>query len=105
MKRQRTVIAMVAAAVLAVVVSVAAAPKAEANKGVFAPLEVGQQVGLKEGASGYTISVVPGVQLGQKVVEVGTDYVVLEDPTGTTQTRIPVTAVRAVVVTRLPKEK
>jgi hypothetical protein len=65
---------------------------------------VGQQVGLKETHAGYTITVMAGVPLGQKVVEVGTDYVLLEDPTGATQTRIPVTAVRAVVVTRLSKD-
>ena len=103
MTRQRIVIAVVAVAALAV--AVAAAPKAEPKKGLFAPLEVGHQVGLKEGAGGYTISVMPGIPLGQKVVEIGSDYVVLEDPTGTTQTRIPITAVRAVVVTRLPKDK
>ena len=103
MKHPRLILASVASIVLAV--AVAAAPKAEPKKGLFAPLEVGHQVGLKEGAGGYTISVMPGIPLGQKVVEVGTDYVVLEDPTGTTQTRIPVTAVRAVVVTRLPKDK
>src|SRR4051794_21059893 len=102
MKRQRVVIAAVASVILPV--GVAAAPKAEARKGLFAPLEVGQQVGLKEAAGGYTITVVAGVPLGQKVVEVGTDYVVLEDATGTTQTRIPATAVRAVVVTKLPKD-
>jgi len=103
MQRQRIVIMAIALAAL--VVAVAAAPKAEAKKGLFAPLEIGQQVGLKEAAGGYTISVMPGIPLGQKVIEVGSDYVVLEDPTGTTQTRIPATAVRAVVVTRLPKDK
>ena len=103
MKHPRLVLAAVAVAALAV--AVAAAPKAEPKKGLFAPLEVGQQVGLKEAAGGYTISVMPGVPLGLKVIEVGGDYVVLEDPTGTTQTRIPITAVRAVVVTKLPKDK
>ena len=103
MKHPRLILAAVASIILAV--GVAAAPKAEPKKGLFAPLEVGQQVGLKEAAGGYTIRVMPGVPLGQKVVEVGSDYVLLEDPTGTTQTRIPVTAVRAVVVTKLPKDK
>lgn len=103
MKRQQIVVVTVALVALAA--AVAAAPKAEAKKGLFAPLRVGQQVGLKEAAGGYTISVMPGIPLGQKVIEVGTDYVVLEDPTGTTQTRIPATAVRAVVVTKLPRDK
>ena len=102
---KRRIVMIAAVALVALAVGVAAAPKAEAKKGLFAPLEVGQQVGLKEAGGGYTITVMVGVPLGQKVVEVGTDYVVLEDPTGMTQTRIPVTAVRAVVVTKLPKDK
>ena len=64
----------------AVGLAVAAAPKGEDRKpGLFAPLEVGQHVSLKERAGGYEIGVVPGVDLGQKVVEVAADYVVLED--------------------------
>lgn len=80
----------------------AAAPKAAPAGGVLAPLTVGQKVGLKEVAGGEQISVMPGVELASKVIEVGADYVVVEDPAGITQTRIPVYAVRAVVVTRLP---
>jgi hypothetical protein len=100
---RRLVVPLVVVAALAV--GIAAAPKVDGRKGVLAPLEVGQQVSLKESAGGFTISVVQGVPLGQKVVEVGAEYVVLEDPTGTVQTRVPITSVRAVVVTRLPKEK
>lgn len=44
----------------------------------------------------------PGVPLGSKVLEVGADYVVVQDAAGVTETRIPITAVRAVVVTRVP---
>ncbi|MFO0822538.1 MAG: hypothetical protein U0792_05360 [Gemmataceae bacterium] len=95
---------LVVMALLALVAGVAA-QKAEAKKGVFASLEVGQQVSLKETASGYTIGVMPGIPLAHKVIEVGSDYIVLEDPAGVTQTRIPITSVKAVTVTKLPKDK
>jgi hypothetical protein len=99
-------VAVVVLVVLSFVLGTAAAPRGGGRKaGLFAPLEVGQKVGLKERAGGYEIGVVPGVPLGHKVLEVGVDYVVLEDFAGVTETRIPVYAVRAVVVTRLPKEK
>jgi hypothetical protein len=91
-----------AGALALVAVLAAAAPKAAPAGGVFAPLKEGQKVGLKEVAGGYQITVMPGVELASKVIEVGAEYVVLEDPAGVTQTRIPVYAVRAVVVTRLP---
>jgi hypothetical protein len=97
-------VAVAGVAFVVALLTVAAAPRDE-RKGVLAPLEVGQQVGLREAANGYTINVVPGTPLGNKVVEVGTDYVVLEDAAGLTQTRIPVTSLRAVIVTRLPREK
>ena len=84
-----------------VAVLAAAAPKDVAT-GVFAPLEKGQVVALKETPGGYQIGVVPGVELAYKVVEVGGDYVVLADAAGVTETRIPVYAVKAVTVTRLP---
>jgi len=87
-------------------VGVSAAPKDEPKKkGLLAPLEVGQQVGLKEVSGMFTISVMADVPLGQKVIEVGADYLVVEDPTGTTQTRIPVTAIRSITVTKLPRDK
>ena len=90
----------------AVGLAVAAAPKGEDRKaGLFAPLELGQHVSLKERAGGYEIGVVPGVDLAQKVVVVAADYIVLEDAAGVTETRIPIYAVRAVTVTQLPKEK
>lgn len=94
---------LVAVSVVAGVVAVlaAAAPKGE-KAGVFAPLGKGQKVALKETPGGYTITAMPGVDLAYKVVEVGADYIVVVDAAGVTETRIPVYAVKAVTVTRLP---
>jgi hypothetical protein len=88
-------------AVGVVAVLAAAAPKG-GGAGVFGPLEKGRKVTLKETPGGYLIVVVPGVELGHTVAEVGADYVVLADAAGVTETRIPVYAVKAVTVTRLP---
>lgn len=87
---------------LAVTLGTAAAPRSLKSSGLFAPLEVGQRIGLKERAGAYEISVVPGVELGHKVIEVGQDYIMVQDNiTGVTETRIPVYAVRAVTITRI----
>ena len=84
-----------------VAVLAAAAPRG-GGAGVFGPLEKGSKVALKETPGGYLIFVMPGVELGHTVAEVGADSVVVADAAGVTETRIPVYAVRAVTVTRLP---
>lgn len=72
---------------------------------ILGALQKDQKVALKEAGGGYQIGVVQGVPLGHKVVEVGSDYVVLEDIAGITETRIPIYAIRAVTVTRIEKQK
>ena len=44
------------------------------------------------------------IPLGQKVIEVGVDYVVVEDAAGVTDTRIPVTSIKAITKLKVPKE-
>jgi hypothetical protein len=87
------------------VVAVAAAPK-EGEKGVgaFASLEKNQSVTVKEVAGRYEIVVVPGVEDGHRIVEIGQDSIVLLDPSGVTETRIPIYSIKAITVTRLPKK-
>lgn len=94
-----------AAGVLLLVLATAAAgPRDDKGGGVFAPLEEGQQVVLKEVGDRYQITVVPGVEAGHKVVEVGTDYVVLLDPAGVNEIRIPIYSVKSVTIMRLPRK-
>src|SRR5262249_41128627 len=52
-------------------------------------LQVGQIVGVLESETGYKLTVHSADQAGQAVVEVGVDYVVLEDPAAGVKTRIP----------------
>jgi hypothetical protein len=81
-------------------IGIAATARAD-NKpeGLFAPLEKGAKVGMKETANGYEISVVPGVDLGFKITEIGQDYLVLQDAAGLTETRIPIYSIRAIKIT------
>ena len=68
--------------------------------GVLSTLKVGQAVNLKEGGERYLITVIDGeMNLPQphKVLQIGTDWVVVEDFTGFNQTRIPITSIKAVV--------
>jgi hypothetical protein len=70
--------------------------------GVLAVLSRGQHVAVQEGAGRFEINafVGSGMFLGSEVVDVGSDFVVLRDLTGVTETRIPVTSIKAVVTGR-----
>jgi hypothetical protein len=52
-------------------------------------LNVGQTVRLDEVGSGYQITVLSPEGIGQKVVAVGTDFVVVEDESVGVKVRIP----------------
>jgi hypothetical protein len=68
----------------------------------LAPLQANQFVRLEQAAGGYEIQVfenVPGV-LGHTITEIAADHVVVEDVAGTTITRIPLHAIRSIVVSR-----
>jgi hypothetical protein len=63
-------------------------------------LKVGQSLTLKDAGDRYTLSVIEGdLKLPQShtVAEVGQDFVVVKDFVGVTETRIPLTSVKAVV--------
>jgi len=74
------------------------------RKGFLAVLKEGQTVVLKESAGKYEITMMRNIPLGHKVVEVGPDYVVIEDAAGVTETRIPVTSIKAIIKLKIPKE-
>ncbi len=72
-------------------------PVAAARRTVFSTLKVGQSVTLKEKGGLYEIGTLDEAPLlTHKVAEIGDDYIVLVDGVGIAETRIPVTAVRAV---------
>ena len=69
-------------------------------------LTVGQTVTLREVAGRYEINVIEGIPnpIGQKITEVGSDCVVVEDVAGVTETRIPVYSIKAIVRIKVPKK-
>ncbi len=102
---RNTFIAITVATLLAIVI-VAASGQAPAKPiGVLSVLRPGQPVTVKETTSGYEISVFQNGPdlLGHKVVEVGGDYVVVQDVSGVNELRIPIYAVKAIVTLKVPK--
>ena len=97
--KQRQIL-LITLPVVAILLSGWAAP---AKRTVFSGLEVGDQVGLKDTEGGYQISVIgKGILQSHKIVEIGDDFIVLEDVAEVTRTTIPVYSLKSVV--RLKKE-
>lgn len=97
-----------ATALVAAIVGIAFAAEKELppkRSGVLAVLEKDMKVSLKDTGSGFQIAVMPGVEMPSKVIEVGADYVVIEDIAGITQTRIPIYAIKSVTVTKIEVKK
>jgi len=74
------------------------------RKGFFSVLKEGQSVSVKDVGGRFDITLIRDVKLGQKVIEVGNDYIVVEDVAGVTETRIPVYSIRSIVRLKLPKD-
>jgi len=76
----------------------------KARRGILSVLKEGQSVNVKEVAGRYEITLIEDVPLSHKVIEVGADYVVVEDVAGVTETRIPVYSIKAIVRLKVPKK-
>lgn len=77
---------------------------ARRNSSVLSTLTVGQTVGLRVRNSAWEISTLDEVDSGShQVAEVGEDFIVLKDVSGLTETRIPITAITAIVHVRIKK--
>lgn len=74
------------------------------RKGFLAVLKEDQVVTLKEVGGKYEITILKTGPVGHKIIEVGLDYLVVEDVAGVSQTRIHVTSIKAIVRKKLPKE-
>jgi hypothetical protein len=97
----RTIVVLLVASglVFAMLLSTATSqPPPAARRSIFSTLKVRQSVTLKERAGLYEIGTTDEAgPLTHKVVEVADNFLVLRDEAGTVESRIPVTAVRAVV--------
>ena len=74
------------------------------RKTFLSVLKEGQSVVVKEVAGRYEITLLKDVKLGRRVIEVGSDYVVVEDVAGVIETRIPVYSIKSIVKLKVPKE-
>jgi len=69
-----------------------------ARKTVFSTLKVGQAVTLRDKGNLYEIGTMDlDLPMTHRVVEIADDFIVLRDESELIETRIPVTAVRAVI--------
>jgi hypothetical protein len=93
---------LVAALLLAVTATSFAQDKPKKN--FLSALKEGQIVTVKEVVGKYELTVMKNAPVGSKVLEVGTDYVVLEDPAGVMETRIHVMSIKSIIRLKLPKE-
>lgn len=75
------------------------------RKTFLSPLKEGQTVVVKEVAGRYEITLIKDVRLTHTVKEVGADYVVFEDALGTTETRVPIYSIKAIIKVKIPKEE
>jgi hypothetical protein len=91
---KRIVLLLPVIAVVLLTIGAADAPK----RTVFSSLKVGQQVGLKDNGTAFEISFLSEeIPQGYTVIEIGDDFVVLEDLAKVTQTTIPVYSLKAIV--------
>jgi len=68
--------------------------------GFLSVLNEGQRVVLEAADGHYQITLIDG---GHKVIEVGSDYVVVQDLVEITETRIPVYSIKSIARLRVPK--
>ena len=90
----RSLFAVVLCATVAVAcLSPAANGQEKGRKSFLSVLKEGQAVVLKEAAGRFEITLMEG---GHRVIEIGPDYVVVEDIAGVTEIRISVYSIKSI---------
>jgi hypothetical protein len=101
---RRVCIAVAFLAVVALGTSFAFSQRGDDHRGqgVLSVLSKGQAVSVKDAGGRYEIGILPNVEtLGYKVVDVGADFVVVEDIAQVTQLRIPIYSIKAVSILKV----
>ena len=71
---------------------------------IFSSLRQGQKITLKETREGrFEILVLKDAPGVSKIVEIGQDYIVVEDTFGFTELRIPVTSISVIRSIKMPR--
>ncbi len=68
-------------------------------KGFLSILKEGQSIVLKESAGRYEINLMEGTH---KIIEIGPDYIVVEDIAGLIENRIPIYSIKTITKVKLP---
>ena len=90
----RSIIAVLLCATFAFAcLSPAANGQEKGRKSFLSVLKEGQGIVLKEATGRYEITLMEG---GHKVIEIGPDYIVVEDIAGVTETRIPIFSIKSI---------
>ena len=102
---KKTIIALTLTAFLALGIFAASGQAPAQPRGVLSVLGPGQPVALKEANGRYEIGIFDNgpEMLGYKVIEVGSDFLVVHDIAGISETRIPVYSIKAVITLKVGK--
>ena len=76
----------------------------EKPKKFLSRLKTGQIVSVKEVTGKYELIINEKAPVGSKVIEIGDDYLVIEDPSGLVETRIHVTSIKSIAKWQQPRE-
>jgi hypothetical protein len=100
MRRITVSLAVVSAIILGSSIAFSQRGQEQNGEGILSVLSKGQSVSLNDIAGRHEITILPNgpKMLGYEVIEVGRDYVVLEDIAHVKEIRIPIYSVKAVVV-------
>jgi len=71
-------------------------------KSFLSGLGEGQVLMVKEAVGKYELRVDDDIHIGSTVIEFGTDYILLDDPSGLIETRVHVTSIKCVTRLKLP---
>lgn len=91
---KRTTIGVVLVFILALGAITPGQQPAQQRRDFLSALKVGQSVSLKEAGGRFVLSVIDdGPALSHKVIEIGSDFVLLEDMVGVSEIRVPLYAI------------
>ena len=95
-----SIFAISAVSLFAGVVSFGKQPNEKQN--LLDTLKPGQLISLKEETHGFGLLIIENQPLSNKIVEVGNDYLKVTDPTGLTETAIPIYQLRYIRTIKSP---
>ena len=82
---------------IAAIFCVVSSTTIHAQDNFLSVLRKNQVVQLKEVDGRFVINIINGMRVGHKVIEVGDDYILIEEPSGYIETRIPVYSIKSIV--------